>query len=213
MLLKLTGDALKIQLFEISDSLFDELKSNKDLRKEFKIPFVKSEEGETWTKLPSDFKYKNENECKEVFSTIINTFPEIQFGDASEDVACMEWEEGVEFNEVEEKYAFDDKKYLYLKRSFICGTPINQGKGSLGTIDTPEKEISINSGFSVVKKRLWFGPDNVEDGFEVSYLNNQYGKFNEFIFDSAHGSDSMTLENGKVAEYWNTLAQHEMKDE
>ena len=58
MLLKLTGDALKIQLFEISDSLFDELKSNKELRKEFKIPFVKSEEGETWTKLPSDFKYK-----------------------------------------------------------------------------------------------------------------------------------------------------------
>ena len=213
MLLKLTGDALKIQLFEISDSLFDDLKSNKELRKEFKIPFVKSEEGETWTKLPSDFKYKNENECKEVFSTIINTVPEIQFGDKSEDVACMEWEEGVEFKEVEEKYALDDKKYLYLKRSFICGTLLNQGKGSLGIIDTPEKEISINSGFSVVKKRLWFGPDNVEDGFEVSYRNNQYGKFNEFIFDSAHGSDSMTLENGKVAEYWNTLAQHEMKDE
>ena len=36
MLLKLAGDALKIQLFEISDSLFDELKSNKELRKEFK---------------------------------------------------------------------------------------------------------------------------------------------------------------------------------
>ena len=212
MLLKLAGDALKIQLFEISDSLFDELKSNKELRKEFNIPFVKSEQGETWTKLPTDFKYKDETECKEVFSTIINIMPEIQFGDKVEDVECMQWEEGVEFKEIEEKYAFDDKKYLYLKRNFLCGTKLNQGKGSLGIIDTPEKEISLNSGFSVVKKRLWFG-DTVEDHFEVSYRNDKYGKFNEFIFDSDCGSDSMTLENGKVAEYWSTLAQHEIKDE
>ena len=56
MLLKLTGQAMKIQLFEISDNLFDELKSNKEFRKEFKIPYVKSEEGKTWTKLPSDLK-------------------------------------------------------------------------------------------------------------------------------------------------------------
>ena len=213
MLLKLTGDALKIQLFEISDSLFDELKSNKDLRKEFKIPFVKSEEGETWTKLPSDFKYKNENECKEVFSTIINTVPEIQFGDKSEDVECMEWEEGVEFKEVEEKYAIDDKKYLLLQRLFNCGTWKEFHKGSLGIIDTPEKEISLNSGFSVVKKRLWFGSDQVENGFAVSYKNDQYGKFNEFIFDTDGGSDNFILENGKVAEWWTTLAQQEMKDE
>ena len=212
MLLKLAGDALKIQLFEISDSLFDELKSNKELRKEFKIPFVKSEEGETWTKLPPDFKYKDETECKEVFSTIINIMPEIQFGDKVEDVECMQWEEGVEFKEEEEKYSFDDKKYLYLKRNFLCGTKLNQGKGSLGIIDTPEKEISINSGFSVIKKRLWFGPDQVENGFAVSYKNDQYGKFNEFIFDTDGGSDSFILENGKVAEWWSTLAQQEMKD-
>ena len=198
MLLKLTGQAEKIQLFEISDSLFDELKSNKELRKEFKIPFVKSEEGETWTKLPTDFKYKNETECKEVFSTIINIVPEIQFGDKVEDVECMKWEEGVEFKEIEEKYAFDDKKYLYLKRNFLCGTKLNQGKGSLGIIETPEKEISINSGFSVIKKRLWFG-DTVEDDFQVSYRNDKYGKFNEFIFDTDGGSDSFILENGKVA--------------
>ena len=212
MLLKLIGDALKIQLFEISDSLFDELKSNKELRKEFKIPFVKSEEGETWTKLPTDFKYKDETECKEVFSTIINIMPEIQFGDKVEDVECMQWEEGVEFKEGEEKYAFDDKKYLYLKRNFLCETKLNQGKGSLGIIYTPEKEISINSGFSVVKKRLWFG-DTVEDDFQVSYRNDKYGKFNEFIFDSDCGSDSFILETGKVAEWWCTLAQQEMKDE
>ena len=41
---------------------------------------------------------------------------------------------------------------------------------------------------------------------------DKYGKFNEFIFDSDCGSDSCILETGKVAEYWNTLAQHEMKD-
>ena len=214
MLLKLAGDALKIQLFEISDILFDELKSNKELRKEFKIPFVKSEEGETWTKLPTDFKYKDETECKEVFSTIINIVPEIQFGDKVEDVECMQWEEGVEFKEVEEKYAFDDKKYLKLNRTYFCGTHPKRGqKGSLGIIDTPEKGISINAGFSVVKKRLWFGPDSVEDGFEVSYKKDQYGKLDEYIFDEDNGSSSFIIEKGDIADYWTTLAQHEMKEE
>ena len=108
MLLKLTGQAEKIQLFEISDNLFDELKSNEELRKEFKIPYVKSEEGKTWTKLPHDFKYKNENECKEVFSTIINTYADVNIGDKLVDVELMKWEEGVEYKEVEEKFAFDD---------------------------------------------------------------------------------------------------------
>ena len=214
MLLKLTGQAEKIQLFEISDNLFDELKSNEELRKEFKIPYVKSEEGKTWTKLPPDFKYKNENECKEVFSTIINTYAELNIGDKLIDVELMKWEEGVEYKEVEEKFAFDDKKYLKLNRTYFCGTHPKSGqKGSLGIIDTPEKGISLNSGFSVIKKRLWFGPNSVEDGFEVSYRNNQYGKFNEFIFDTDSGSDNFILENGKVAEWWTTLAQQEMKDE
>ena len=113
----------------------------------------------------------------------------------------------VEFEEVEEKYALDDKKYLLLQRLFNCGTWKEFHKGSLGIIDTPEKEISLNSGFSVVKKRLWFGSDQVENGFAVSYKNDQYGKFNEFIFDTDGGSDSFILENGKVAEWWNTLAQ------
>ena len=43
--------------------------------------------------------------------------------------------------------------------------------------------------FSVVKKRLWFGPDSVEDGFEVSYKKDQYGKLDEYIFDEDNGSN------------------------
>ncbi len=214
MLLKLTGQAEKIQLFEISDNLFDELKSNEELRKEFKIPYVKSEEGKTWTKLPSDFKYKNQNECKEVFSTIINTYSALNIGDELVDVEFMRWEDGVEYKEVEEKYAFDDKKYLMLHRDYFCGTHPKRGqKGSLGIIDTPEKGISINSGFSVVKKRLWFGPKSVEDGLEVSYKKDQYGKFNEFIFDEDNGSSSFIIEKGEISDWWSTLAQHEMKEE
>ncbi len=216
MLLKLTGQAEKIQLFEISDNLFDELKSNEELRKEFKIPYVKSEEGKTWTELPADFKYKNENECKEVFSTIINTYADLNIGDelAMANVECMEWEEGVEYKEVEEKFAFDDKKYLKLNRTYFCGTHPKRGqKGSLGIIDTPEKGISINSGFSVVKKRLWFGPKSVEDGLEVSYKKDQYGKLDQYIFDEDNGSSSFIIEKGKIADYWSTLAQHEMKEE
>ena len=42
-------------------------------------------------------------------------------------------------------------KYLLLQRLFNCGTWKEFHKGSLGIIDTPEKEISLNSGFSVVK--------------------------------------------------------------
>ena len=53
----------------------------------------------------------------------------------------------------------------------------------------------------------------LNNSFEVSYRNDQYGKFNEFIFDSDCGSDSCILETGKVAEWWCTLAQQEMKDE
>ena len=214
MLLKLTGQAEKIQLFEISDNLFDELKSNEELRKEFKIPYVKSEEGKTWTKLPPDFKYKNENECKEVFSTIINTYADVNIGDKLVDVELMKWEEGVEYKEVEEKFAFDDKKYLKLNRTYFCGTHPKIGqKGSLGIIDTPEKGISLNSGFSVIKKRLWFGPNSVEDGFEVNYKKEQYGKLNVYTFDEDNGSSSFIIEKGNIADYWKTLAQHEMKEE
>ena len=214
MLLKLTGQAEKIQLFEISDNLFDELKSNEELRKEFKIPYVKSEEGKTWTKLPSDFKYKNENECKEIFSTIINNVVYINFGDTFDDAEFAKFEEGAEYKEVEEKYAFDDKKYLKLNRTYFCGTHPKRGqKGSLGIIDTGEEAISLNSGFSVVKKRLWFGPNSVEDGFEVSYKKDQYGKLDEYIFDADNGSSSFIIEKGNIADYWNTLAQHEMKEE
>tara|TARA_Y100000589_G_C27015453_1_gene572604 strand:+ start:175 stop:825 length:651 start_codon:yes stop_codon:yes gene_type:complete len=216
MLLKLTGQAEKIQLFEISDNLFDELKSNEELRKEFKIPYVKSEEGKTWTELPSDFKYKNENECKEVFSTIINTYADLNIGDelAMANVECMEWEEGVEYKQVEEKFAFDDKKYLKLNRTYFCGTHPKRGqKGSLGIIDTGEEAISLNSGFSLVKKRLWFGPESVEDGLEVSYKKDQYGKLDQYIFDEDNGSSSFIIEKGKIADYWSTLAQHEMKEE
>ena len=212
MFLKLTGDAKKIQLFEISEDLFDELKSNKELKKEFKIPFERYEEGKTWTKLPTDFKYSDKNACKEVFNTIIYILPQIEFEDDVFQVDLSQWEEGVEFKKIEEKYALDDKRFLLLLRNFSCGAHKFQ-KGSLGTINTPEKKISINKGFSVVEKKLWFGFDLVEECFEISYRDNQYGEFNELIFDSTYGSTSYIIEKGKVAEWWNTLAEHEMKDE
>ena len=126
----------------------------------------------------------------------------------------MKFEEGAQYKEVEEKYAFDDKKYLSLHRDFNCGSHPKRGdKGSLGIIDTGEVAISLNSGFSVIKKRLWFGPDSVEDGFEVSYKKDQYGKLDEFIFDEDMGSSSFIIEKSNIADWWNTLAQHEMKEE
>ena len=195
MEIRVDGDATKLQLFLLSDEVYEKIKNDSEIRKAILIPpFIKNNKkfefkGESMKSFP-DFSFANEEGCKEILNTIISIYPITRFDGCGGGPIPNE--------NAEKNLTLEGKKYLLLERQCSCGEEGHGGNGYIGITETPEKRTKEMEGnpklwrdlidqkkkdISIKYTNLLIGNSSYQD-YEVSYKNNI---FNEFVFDYDYG--------------------------
>ena len=195
MEIRVDGDATKLQLFLLSDEVYEKIKNDSEIRKAILIPpFIKNNKkfefkGESMKSFP-DFSFDNEEGCKEILNTIISIYPRTFINGCGGGPIPNE--------NAEKNLTLEGKKYLLLERQCSCGEEGHGGNGYIGITETPEKRTKEMEGnpklwrelidqkkkdISIKYTNLLIGNSSYQD-YEVSYKNNI---FNEFVFDYDYG--------------------------
>ena len=137
MEIKVIGDVLKLQLFELSDEVYEKFKNDEEIRKSLLIPpFIKNNKkfefkGESMKSFP-DFSYEDKEGCKEILNILTCGWPMVYFDDIGGPAEPDQ--------EEEKKHTIEGNKYLLLERSCVCGTADDSlVPGYIGLIETPEE--------------------------------------------------------------------------
>ena len=137
MEIKVIGTVKKLQLFLLSDEVYEKFKSDEEIRKSISIPpFIKNNKnfefkGESMKSSP-DFSYEDKEGCKEILNVLTCDWPTVYFNSSGEHPEPNQ--------EEEKKYTIEGKKYLLLERSCDCGTGDDSSvPGYIGLIESPEE--------------------------------------------------------------------------
>ncbi len=206
MQIKVIGEVLKLQLFELSDEVYEKFKSNEEIRKSLLIPpFIKNNKkfefkGESMKSFP-DFSYEDKEGCKEIFNILTVGWPTVIIGSSG---ATPEPDQ-----EEEIKHTIEGKKYLLLERQCMCGSEDDsEFPGYIGLIETPEEndeKIKENLSTKLTKHVISYQDF---DHYQISYKNKN---FEDFCFAYDHGCNaSLFIEDweGRIRDEWHPDWRH-----
>ena len=135
MEIKVIGEVEKLQLFLLSDEVYEKFKSDEEIRKSISIPpFIKNNKkfefkGESMKSFP-DFIYEDKEGCKEILNILTCGWPTVYFDGIGAPPEPN--------REEEKKYTIEGKKYLLLHRQCMCGSEDDSSfPGYIGLIETP----------------------------------------------------------------------------
>ena len=217
MQIKVIGTVNKLQLFLLSDEVYEKFKSDEEIRKSLLIPpFIKNNKdfefkGESMKSFP-DFSYEDKEGCKEILNILTIGWPTVYF-DGSGRTPEPDQEEEI-------KHTIEGKKYLLLERSCICGSEDDSDfPGYIGLVETPEeydgdgidlwrelrekkrKELSTKLTKHVISYQEF-------EHYQIRYKNKN---FEDFCFAYDHGCDaSLFIEDweGRIRDEWHPDWRH-----
>ena len=214
MEIRVDGDATKLQLFLLSDEVYEKIKNDSEIRKAILIPpFIKNNKkfefkGESMKSFP-DFIYEDKEGCKEILNILTCSWPIVYF-DSSGGPAKPNQEE-------EKKHTIEGNKYLLLERSCDCGNSDDSSvPGYIGITETPEKrtkEMEANPklwrdiiaekkkdlSIKLTKHRIDY---RVYEDYQISFKNKT---LDDFCFAYDHGcSASLFIADGegRIVDKW-----------